>query len=114
MTALAQEQSNSLLSMPEIAPDDADYGTVVMSALQAHFGQRRLLNYSSFERRDYTGDASHKVRVGGALVIECRLLDGDTFVRDTIEINDANRPFDEEIISALAAGAPVCVRDYTS
>lgn len=107
MSAQPLEQLNSPLN----APENAEHSAVVFGALQAYFGDRRLRNYMSYERRDFTGGASEKVRVGGALVVECSLLDGDTFVRSTIEINDTNRPFDEDVITALGAGAPVVVRD---
>jgi hypothetical protein len=107
MSAQPLEQLNSPLN----APENSDCAAVVFDALQTYFGDRRLRNYTRYERRDYTGDASNKVRVGGALVVECVVYGDEGFVKNTIEIDDDHRPFDEDVITALAEDAPIWVRD---
>jgi hypothetical protein len=112
MLDLALELDTSQLSgAPETKQpiDDAD----VFAALQAYYADRgrRLRNYERYERRDFTGGASHKVRVGGALVIKCTVFAEDTFSTDIIEINEHNRPLDEAVITCLGEGAPVRIRD---
>jgi hypothetical protein len=114
MSVPALELSNSVLNAPEAAPDAIDYAAVALAGLQAHFGDCPVLNYDCYERRDYKGPASNKERVSGALVVNCWVRDGDGTARKTFEINDANRPFNEDVITALGAGAPVRVRDIVS
>jgi hypothetical protein len=93
------ERKPTLTLVPDLV-DDVNVG------LQQHFGDsRRVTGYGTFLEKDYIGAASHKMQIGGRMIVavcfENRLENGSPV--EVLEINDAKNPLPLELTAKLGA-----------
>jgi len=106
MAAPAFESPEAILHSQDAEQRRDSEDALVHAALQGYFGQdANIRNVTAFERHDYTGPASDKVRCGGALVVECAVFEAGEFAKRRLTINDANRSLGEDAITILGARA---------
>ena len=84
----------------------------VDASIRAHLGDSVIVSgHRAEERRDYV----NRMRVGGALLVECALIvEGEESPTKVVEIDDGNRPFTEAVITKLgreAMGNKIWIRD---